>query len=889
MWLEGEFCNNFNLIPQSFSPFFFLTTNVVSLIMQSNREGDLISIDCQVRNKSNIHEGISAMCEEELMDGENKVGCDRCNKKTNTVLRTAVSKLSDVLVLSLKRFDLDYNTFETVKINSRYEFEETLNMKQYTLEAKELLEAAQPQERKSETGSAMDLGESDAGNEEDLDPLAALPDEDYEYRLAGVLVHAGVAQGGHYYSFVKDRTSGKWYRFDDEDVTPFDSNLIEQECFGGKMKKETKYPNGHVHTVESEQFANALLVFYEKVKPSDFNDSDAEAKESSSDTAMEEEPKNTAPKPESSNGYEVFLPEVKKSNSTHSWQTFLLTDEFQSFVKELLDVCTNPTQSEDSMDITPNSSPSPATPITEIESWRLNIINTSFSFVFDVLFHLALDSNVRRIWTEKMIQLLSSSPSLSAAFVADLAKRSRTVYENWIRAYSVECSEEASSHAALRIFACAMASTVSQPSEQLLLSNWTQSWASQVADRERLLKKREHIGAMPTRLETARQLEDVANIGGTATGVGIIISFIAELVELSPRMNLRNVNVCFFIRELASLHTRVQANVLRDAMNAAQLLMRLFCLAMREKTPHDYLKQFFPGSSLPMETARMMSKPETNTSNLLHMQHSGMNGNEYQSEKDLLLLEAIGCLFGLPWIKQEPLTFETGSVHRGRANVALTPAAVQALTSIFEESKPSESNGMSKNDVQFYMSRFHHRLNMQKIDNIFERYGVQQPDGGNQLLYLDGFLEFYQSAAQANELEVREHFHVLGFRPNLTRLSDEARFYSDESGEKHHNYPIEAIAIEVARYRTALPLLETTDLLFNLHFAHHIIHSCPNPVAYTLLVAFAFGRDTRRIIHETLKVYQENRQQWDNDWSQMCTTVSTAEIESLYHFPSKLC
>ena len=141
----------------------------------------MISIDCQVRNKSNIHEGISAMCEEELMDGENKVGCDRCNKKTNTVLRTAVSKLSDVLVLSLKRFDLDYTTFETVKINSRYEFEETLNMKQYTLEAKELLEAAEPQERKSETGSMMDLGESDAGNEEDLDPLAALPDEDYEY------------------------------------------------------------------------------------------------------------------------------------------------------------------------------------------------------------------------------------------------------------------------------------------------------------------------------------------------------------------------------------------------------------------------------------------------------------------------------------------------------------------------------------------------------------------------------------------------------------------------------------------------------------------------------------------------------------------------------------
>jgi hypothetical protein len=302
---------------------------------------------------------------------------------------------------------------------------------------------------------------------------------------------------------------------------------------------------------------------------------------------------------------------------------------------------------------------------------------------------------------------------------------------------------------------------------------------------------------------------------------------------------------------------------------------------MREKTPYDYMKQFFPGSSLPTDTARVMSKHETNTSNLLQMQHSGMNGNEYQSEKDQMLLEAMGCLYGLPWVKQEPLTFETGSVQRGRVTVALTPVVLQVLTSIFEESKPSESSGMSKNDVQFYMSRFHHRFNMQKIDNIFERYGVQQPDG-NQLLYLDGFLEFYRSAAQSNESEVREHLHILGYRPNLTRLSEEARFYSDQNGERRHHYPIDAIAIEVAMNRSALPPLESTDMLFNLNFAHHIIHSCPNPVAYTLLIAFAFGRDTRRILHDTLKIYQDNRQQWDNDWSQMCTTVSQIQVPELF-------
>ena len=38
------------------------------------------------------------------------------------------------------------------------------------------------------------------------DPLSSLPDEDSKYKLVGVLVCAGVARGGQYYSFMKDRS-----------------------------------------------------------------------------------------------------------------------------------------------------------------------------------------------------------------------------------------------------------------------------------------------------------------------------------------------------------------------------------------------------------------------------------------------------------------------------------------------------------------------------------------------------------------------------------------------------------------------------------------------------------------------------------------------------------
>lgn len=38
---------------------------------------------------------------------------------------------------------------------------------------------------------------------------------DYLYNLAGILVHAGVAQGGHYYSYIRDRGKSAYEDGDD--------------------------------------------------------------------------------------------------------------------------------------------------------------------------------------------------------------------------------------------------------------------------------------------------------------------------------------------------------------------------------------------------------------------------------------------------------------------------------------------------------------------------------------------------------------------------------------------------------------------------------------------------------------------------------------------------
>lgn len=54
----------------------------------------------------------------------------------------------------------------------------------------------------------VDGGESSASTEEDKET------ENTHYELIGVTVHTGTADGGHYYSFIKDKISTEPSKFD---------------------------------------------------------------------------------------------------------------------------------------------------------------------------------------------------------------------------------------------------------------------------------------------------------------------------------------------------------------------------------------------------------------------------------------------------------------------------------------------------------------------------------------------------------------------------------------------------------------------------------------------------------------------------------------------------
>ena len=84
-------------------------------------------------------------------------------------------------------------------------------------------------------------------NDPDIEKYAYIDDENFEYRLVGVIIHQGVAEAGHYYSLIcndnklKDKNKGlwedtsnySWTEFNDTTVKDFQFRRnFEDECFG---------------------------------------------------------------------------------------------------------------------------------------------------------------------------------------------------------------------------------------------------------------------------------------------------------------------------------------------------------------------------------------------------------------------------------------------------------------------------------------------------------------------------------------------------------------------------------------------------------------------------------------------------------------------------------
>jgi ubiquitin C-terminal hydrolase len=201
----------------------------------SERVENFFVLSLEVKGKRSILDSLDLYVEGEVLDGDNKFSCSACHgAKRTTLKRACVSQLPNVLFLHLKRFDFDLDYMRKVKLNDYCEFPFELDMLPYT---KEGLEGA----------------------------VEGLERRRYMYNLVGVVVHAGTADSGHYYSYVKERSAGgsskaegtaaRWLWFNDSSVVEYHPEMMAACCFGGS---EAEFGKNRAKTF------SAYMLIYER-------------------------------------------------------------------------------------------------------------------------------------------------------------------------------------------------------------------------------------------------------------------------------------------------------------------------------------------------------------------------------------------------------------------------------------------------------------------------------------------------------------------------------------------------------------------------------------------------------------------------------------------------
>lgn len=682
------------------------------------REEPFIRLELQIRGKESIEESLSGFVEGEVMDGDNKVECELCATKKAAVRRTCFGELPNFLILHLKRFDLDYTTFETVKLNNRCSFPMNLNMKPYTKAGIEELEASSSvtqddgstvdEDVVSEAGSSTSddfMGEvngrdstsptsptgaakassavrEEVGGDSKLDP-------NFEYRLKGILVHSGVAQGGHYYSFIYDHVSEKWFKYDDEDVSPFDPANIEAECFGGVQRRSW---HGSSNSMEMEVFSNALMLFYEKVVPvaSTTTDEDDSSSDVMTDVLTDEETRCE---------YEA---EVWKANEVFLQNSYLFDVEFHEFLREMVqskyikDVQAQSTEalspSGDVAMTVPPPAPTTAT-LTENHSDELTqttLTDVGVEFVLSVLLHSREKHGIAR-WITVLASKFAKYKQICVRFFDALSTTKRI---QWLRGLVFECPDSIARQSFVHLVSRALT-------------------------------------AYDAHLKVSTDNSDMVVLRR-------FVESLAEFLDQTSVMQQSHLEECFMlIRNCAEISATA-----RECLQKSDMIARLVNFFLSDRAP-SAIKEAFPSSHIPPTT------------------------NRYASPDYQYLLEAIIAILGLPRRTTEPLLNESSaqSPHR----VTLSEKADEALTEIFEDYQVDGSLGVD--ELTKYL-----RTSVNSVDSgtgleqnartMLLKYGNNETP---QRVELDGFLTYYTDIAATSTKNVLQDLRAFGFGEDLKR------------------------------------------------------------------------------------------------------------------------
>ena len=106
------------------------------------REENFLSLTLDIKNKRRLQDALDMYVKPDILDGENKYHCEKYDRKLDARKRTYLKNLSETVVISLKRFEFDYQTMQRIKINDYCEFPELIDFRPWTKQGIEEQEAA---------------------------------------------------------------------------------------------------------------------------------------------------------------------------------------------------------------------------------------------------------------------------------------------------------------------------------------------------------------------------------------------------------------------------------------------------------------------------------------------------------------------------------------------------------------------------------------------------------------------------------------------------------------------------------------------------------------------------------------------------------------------------
>jgi hypothetical protein len=183
----------------------------------SENEEEFFMLSVPVKGCPDLQSALDRVIEDERI--VSPCFAESLGRKIDTRKRARIGELPDFLVIHLKRFEYDLETWTRYKVNERFEFPA----------------------------------------EFDFAPYTSHPDDGASiYRLSGVIVHDGHAEGGHYYSLVT--INDRWFCFNDTEVSEFPQSHFGSIVYGHAGDEMSYGPSAYLlfYTRTGTEFRNCL-------------------------------------------------------------------------------------------------------------------------------------------------------------------------------------------------------------------------------------------------------------------------------------------------------------------------------------------------------------------------------------------------------------------------------------------------------------------------------------------------------------------------------------------------------------------------------------------------------------------------------------------------------